>query len=247
MRFYPPEIEHISHSVGEEEGHKKPFSPAEIKVVLILGIVLVLWFLSNWFSQRLDITMITLLGSVAIFLTGIRLISWGEGSRAISWDILLMISGVTSIGLARPGYGFGDVGGIDHFRWLRWAKCLLADNGYWHLYRNYLPAGSYGSNRKRGLYSAYCSPGRKYGQAGAPFCTPGDFHSLLRFFAAARRVVFNNVFKRLLQNVRYVVAWSCYQLFLGHCFNRAHDVRSSIGGAPTVTIPTRGPCLFQVA
>ncbi|MDA7640787.1 DASS family sodium-coupled anion symporter [Opitutaceae bacterium] len=98
--FYPPEIEKLSKPVVFSDGPRKGFSSAEVKVVMILGVVLVLWILSNWFPQKLDVTMVALMGSILFFLPGIRIMSWNDASRAISWDILLMIGGVTSIGLA---------------------------------------------------------------------------------------------------------------------------------------------------
>jgi sodium-dependent dicarboxylate transporter 2/3/5 len=103
--FYPPEIEQLSKPVVFAEGPRKGFSSAEVKVVTILGVVLVLWILSNWFPQKLDVTMVALLGSILFFLPGIRIMSWKDASRAISWDILLMIGGVTSIGLASRDTG----------------------------------------------------------------------------------------------------------------------------------------------
>ncbi len=103
--FYPPEIEQLSKPVVFSDGPRKGFSSAEVKVVTILGIVLVLWILSNWFPQKLDVTMVALLGSVLFFLPGIRIMNWKDASQAISWDILLMIGGVTSIGLASRDTG----------------------------------------------------------------------------------------------------------------------------------------------
>lgn len=120
--FYPPEIERLSAPVASVETSSKPFSSTELKVMFILGLVLILWILSNWYPQRLDVTMVALLGSAAFFLPGIRLMPWSEASRAISWDILLMIGGVTSIGLASRDTGlatwvvmslFDGVGEVD--------------------------------------------------------------------------------------------------------------------------------------
>jgi len=120
--FYPPEIERLSRPVAMIDKSKKPFSLVEIKTLAILATVLALWILSNWFPQRLDVTMVALLGSAAFFLPGIRLMSWNDASKGISWDILLMIGGVTSIGFASRDTGlatwvvtslFDGVGGIN--------------------------------------------------------------------------------------------------------------------------------------
>ena len=104
IKFFPPEISNIAENVDERDTSKKPFSSDEIKVMAIFGIVIVLWILSNWFPS-LDVTMIALIGSVALFLPGIGVISWTDASRSIGWEILLMIGGVTSIGLASRDTG----------------------------------------------------------------------------------------------------------------------------------------------
>ena len=121
VRFYPPEISHIQIRPEESGAQKRPFSPSEVKVMTIFGIVIALWILSNWYPQALDVTMIALIGGIALFLPGIGVLSWGEASRSIGWEILLMIGGVTSIGLASRDTGlatwvvssiFGDMGSI---------------------------------------------------------------------------------------------------------------------------------------
>jgi sodium-dependent dicarboxylate transporter 2/3/5 len=105
IRFYPPEVSNISRDVEEKSASRHPFRPDEIKVMSIFGIVIVLWVLSNWYPQSLDVTMIALIGSIALFLPGIGVISWNDASRSIGWEVLLMIGGVTSIGLASRDTG----------------------------------------------------------------------------------------------------------------------------------------------
>ncbi len=121
VRFYPPEISDIQIRPEESGAQKRPFGPSEVKVMAIFGIVIALWILSNWYPQALDVTMIALIGGIALFLPGIGVLSWGEASRSIGWEILLMIGGVTSIGLASRDTGlatwvvssiFDDMGGI---------------------------------------------------------------------------------------------------------------------------------------
>jgi len=40
-----------------------------------------------------------------LFLPGIGVLTWGDASRSIGWKVLLMIGGVTSIGLASHDTG----------------------------------------------------------------------------------------------------------------------------------------------
>ena len=126
LKFFPPEISHIAENVEEKDAVKKSFSSDEIKVMAVFGIVIVLWILSNWFPQSLDVTMIALIGSVVLFLPGIRVLGWSDASRSIGWEILLMIGGVTSIGLASRDTGlatwvvssiFDGAGGLSNL-WL---------------------------------------------------------------------------------------------------------------------------------
>ena len=122
VRFYPPEISNIQTGV-EEGGHvKRSFSVDEKKVIFIFGVVIVLWILSNWYPQQLDVTMVALVGGIALFLPGIAVLTWANASRSIGWEVLLMIGGVTSIGLASRDTGlaawvvssiFDGMGGID--------------------------------------------------------------------------------------------------------------------------------------
>ena len=105
MRFYPPEISNIRTGIAENSQGQRPFSLDEKKVMGVFGIVIVLWILSNWYPRELDVTMVALIGGIALFLPGIGVLTWGDASRSIGWEVLLMIGGVTSIGLASRDTG----------------------------------------------------------------------------------------------------------------------------------------------
>jgi len=92
MRFYPPEISNIRTGIAENSQGQRPFSLDE-KI------------LSNWYPRELDVTMVALIGGIALFLPGIDVLTWGDASRSIGWEVLLMIGGVTSIGLASRDTG----------------------------------------------------------------------------------------------------------------------------------------------
>ncbi len=105
LKFSPPEISHISENPEEKDSSKEPFSVGQKKVMVIFGIVIVLWLLSNWFFKALDVTMIALIGSVVLFLPIVGVSTWKEASKGIGWDILFMIGAVSSIGLASSDTG----------------------------------------------------------------------------------------------------------------------------------------------
>ena len=51
-------------------------------------------------GPALDVTLVALCGSIAMFLPGIGLLEWKQVERGTGWDTLLMIAGVSSIGVA---------------------------------------------------------------------------------------------------------------------------------------------------
>lgn len=97
MRFYPPEFDEITPL---EDHEQRALSPAERKVIWLLGTMLALWLASTWWPRQLDATMVALLGSVAMFAPGLRLLTWQRALGAVSWDALFMIGGITSLGVA---------------------------------------------------------------------------------------------------------------------------------------------------
>jgi sodium-dependent dicarboxylate transporter 2/3/5 len=66
--------------------------------------MLVLWIASTW-VKTLDTTMVAMAGAVAMFLPGIDLLTWPRAQRAIGWDALMLIGGVTSLGAAASSTG----------------------------------------------------------------------------------------------------------------------------------------------
>jgi|TARA_B110000495_G_scaffold199984_1_gene214374 sodium-dependent dicarboxylate transporter 2/3/5 len=105
IKFFPPEISNISSESEDKGTSRSPFSSDEFKVIVVFGTVIGLWILSNWYPQTLDVTMIALIGGVVLFFPWIGVLRWEDASRSIGWDVLLMIGGVTSIGLASRDTG----------------------------------------------------------------------------------------------------------------------------------------------
>jgi sodium-dependent dicarboxylate transporter 2/3/5 len=96
MKVYPPEIA----SVEPPAGAAGSWSSAERKGAALLVTLLALWIASTWWPRALDATMIAVLGSVAMFLPGLRLLTWHRAMQMVSWDALFMIGGITSLGVA---------------------------------------------------------------------------------------------------------------------------------------------------
>ena len=106
LRFYPPEIATIgtAEEIAAERRALGPMTPKEIKVLVVLAIMLILWIASTWVRQ-LDVALVALLGATVMFLPGIDLLTWKEVQRNTGWDVLLMIGGVTSLGAASASTG----------------------------------------------------------------------------------------------------------------------------------------------
>ena len=97
----PPEMK----SVGDADEMRAdlarlgPWSTAEKKVIALFAVLVVLWVLSTWIKS-FDVTLVALGGALALFLPGMRVMTWEEGQKTVGWDALLMIGGVTSVGAA---------------------------------------------------------------------------------------------------------------------------------------------------
>ncbi len=108
-RFYPPEVTTIGglFDIQRERAELGPMTPAQIKVVVILGVMVVLWILSTWYPM-FDIYMVGIGGAVVMFLPGIRLLNWKQAQAGTGWDALLLIGGVTSLGNASVATGLAQ-------------------------------------------------------------------------------------------------------------------------------------------
>ncbi len=71
----------------------------EKKVLIIISAVIILWVASSWIPF-LDLTLIAVAGMILFFMPGIRTLEWEEFSRNVSWNAVIMIGGVISIGQA---------------------------------------------------------------------------------------------------------------------------------------------------
>jgi sodium-dependent dicarboxylate transporter 2/3/5 len=122
VRWFPPERETLG-DMGElrrELTALGPVNAAEWKLMAILGTMLVLWIASTW-APALDVTLVGLCGSIAMFLPRLGLLEWKDVERGTGWDTLLMIAGVSSIGAASVATGLATwivertMGGLEHW------------------------------------------------------------------------------------------------------------------------------------
>ncbi|MBN2040804.1 MAG: DASS family sodium-coupled anion symporter [Spirochaetes bacterium] len=71
----------------------------EKKVLVIISAMIILWVLSSWIPV-FDVTVIAVTGLMVLFLPGVNVLSWNEFSDIVSWDVVLLIGSVISIGVA---------------------------------------------------------------------------------------------------------------------------------------------------
>ncbi|MEJ2110319.1 MAG: DASS family sodium-coupled anion symporter [Acidobacteriota bacterium] len=108
-RFCSPEMVSIDkvEEIRQEHAKAGPISMPQIKVLVILSAMVVLWILSTWYTA-LDIYMVGIGGAVAMFLPGIKVVKWKEVQEGAGWDSMLLIGGVTSLGSASVATGLAQ-------------------------------------------------------------------------------------------------------------------------------------------
>ena len=106
LRSYPPEVATIGDAgeIARERAALGSMSLQEKKAASLLSIMMVLWISGSWI-EVLDVLTVGLGGAIVMFLPGIRLLTWKQAERAVGWDTMLMIGGVTSLGTASVNAG----------------------------------------------------------------------------------------------------------------------------------------------
>jgi len=124
LKFHPPEIATIGalEDIRQEQSRLGPLSSDEFKVLVIMGAMIAFWILSTWYPA-FDTTLVAICGAVVMFMPGVSLFTWKQAQDAIGWETLMMLGGVTSLGIASRGTGLAT--------WLaEWALGGLHDLSY---------------------------------------------------------------------------------------------------------------------
>jgi solute carrier family 13 (sodium-dependent dicarboxylate transporter), member 2/3/5 len=118
---FPPEIDRLPISVETIHarlGELGPLRRGERRTLLVFAAVVGLWLLTPlleaWSGGRvtLPIEAVGLAGGVALFLPGLRVLSWKEAEAQVEWGGVMMIVAGLSLGLAVFNTGAA--------RWLAW-------------------------------------------------------------------------------------------------------------------------------
>jgi solute carrier family 13 (sodium-dependent dicarboxylate transporter), member 2/3/5 len=133
LKFYPPEFETIGalKDIEDDRAQLGPMSPAEWKLLALMGTMLTLWILSSWptlFPEPLrplsNIFLVAVLGGCVMFMPGMNFFTWREAQQATGWEVLLLLFAVTSMGAVSSSSGLAQ--------WL--VDATLGDVANWHMF-----------------------------------------------------------------------------------------------------------------
>ena len=83
--------------IREQAAAAKTVEPHEIKTIIVVLGLLVLWIVGNWVPV-LNATVVALIGFGVMFLPGMQLLTWKEFQDAVPWGIVLMCGTIMSLG-----------------------------------------------------------------------------------------------------------------------------------------------------
>lgn len=69
----------------------------ELKVIIIMGAMIVLWFMSSWVSG-INLYVVGVLGVAAMFIPGINVLNWDSFMKSANWNVVLVTASVISLG-----------------------------------------------------------------------------------------------------------------------------------------------------
>jgi len=119
--LFPAEIDRLPLSTEAIRARRRdlgPLRPPERRTLLIFGVVVALWLVSPVLDTlsggriALPVEAVGLAGGVALFLPGLRVLTWKEAEAGVEWGGLMMIVAGLSLGLAVYDSGAA--------RWLAW-------------------------------------------------------------------------------------------------------------------------------
>ena len=83
--------------IRDEAAAAKTVEPYDIKAIIIILGMLVLWIVGNWVPV-LNATVVALVALAIMFLPGMDLLTWKEFQNAVPWGIVIMCGTIMSMG-----------------------------------------------------------------------------------------------------------------------------------------------------
>ncbi|WP_299092417.1 SLC13 family permease [uncultured Metabacillus sp.] len=87
----------IGHKKREEEGKpKEKINGKEKKTMILVSLLVVCWMTES--IHGYDLAFITMVGAVLVMTPNMGIISWKQGIKSISWNLILFVAAATALG-----------------------------------------------------------------------------------------------------------------------------------------------------
>lgn len=96
--LWPREVAKEINNVRTEETitGKKPLNGNEKKTLALIAFLIIGWMTENLHGY--DIAFITMIGAILIMLPNYGIISWKQGIKSVSWNLILFVAAATALG-----------------------------------------------------------------------------------------------------------------------------------------------------
>ncbi|MDD2215340.1 MAG: SLC13 family permease [Eubacteriales bacterium] len=109
MKLFKPKAmgEESVAIIIEQTKVDQPLTAKEKKLIMILILMMTFWIAGTWVPV-FNITIVALVGLIFMFLPGVEILNWDNFMKEVSWDAVIMIGGVSSIGTAVTATGVSN-------------------------------------------------------------------------------------------------------------------------------------------
>ncbi|MDQ3688232.1 MAG: anion permease [Acidobacteriota bacterium] len=77
---------------------KKPLTMAEWKTLAVAGVMMMMWVTEGW--HHIEIATVTVVGALVLTLPGFGVLSWKDGLKAVSWNLVVFVGAALVLGKA---------------------------------------------------------------------------------------------------------------------------------------------------
>lgn len=77
---------------------KKPLSPKEWQTLIIVAVMVLLWLTESW--HGIKIATVTVIGAVVLTAPNVGVLSWKNGLKAVSWNLIMFVGAALVLGQA---------------------------------------------------------------------------------------------------------------------------------------------------
>lgn len=88
----------INRQLQISSAQQKPLSRAEWTTLLVVAVMVVLWLTESW--HGLEIATVTVAGALVLTAPGVGALSWKDGLKAVSWNLIIFVGAALVLGKA---------------------------------------------------------------------------------------------------------------------------------------------------